>query len=184
MTFIHLVRERTVPQSMKKRYSIPLATLAAFVGLMTLAGISVHKNTVACAGGDLKVCKELVRVHGSDFNDQDEIPSSLWEQAVAEYEKENGEKIAIAKAKAEKAQAEKEKADKSEKVARKVKDALHACEHDQIIGQLKDPGSYRFVDYKPVFLDEEVMIVNIEYSAKNAFGGRVRSNHRCAYRFN
>ena len=167
---------------MKKRYSIPLATLAAFVGLMTLAGISVHKNTVACAGGDLKVCKELVRVHGSDFNDQDEIPSSLWEQAVAEYEKENGEKIAIAKAKAEKAQAEKEKVEREKKFVQQVSRAELGCV-SQIRDRLNDPGSFNFIDYKHVFLDQEAYIIEIQFSARNGFGGRVRNTARCKGRF-
>ena len=79
--------------------------------------------------------------------------------------------------------AEKVKAEKDKKLAAQVENALHVCQRDQIKAQLNDPESYRLHDYKPVFLDDEMMIVNIEYSAKNAFGGRVRSNHRCAYRF-
>ena len=82
------------------------------------------------------------------------------------------------------ATAQREKKAADEKLQKQVMEALHVCQRDQIMAQLNDSGSYRLHDYKPVFLDNEMMIVNIEYSAKNAFGGRVRSNHRCAYRFN
>jgi len=80
------------------------------------------------------------------------------------------------------AQREKKAAD--EKLQKRVMQALHVCQRDQIMAQLNDSGSYRLHDYRPVFLDDEMIIVNIEYSAKNAFGGRIRSNHRCVYRFN
>ena len=79
------------------------------------------------------------------------------------------------------AQREKKAAD--EKLQKQVMQALHVCQRDQIMAQLNDPGSYRLHDYRPVFKDDDVMIVKVDYSAKNAFGGRVRSTHTCRWRF-
>ena len=53
----------------------------------------------------------------------------------------------------------------------------------RIRDRLNDPDSFKFIDYKHVFLDQEVYIIEIQFSAKNGFGGRVRNTARCKGRF-
>ena len=88
----------------------------------------------------------------------------------------------VAKAMAK--QKQKAKEAKNKELVRRVEQALHVCQRDQIMAQLNDPGSYRLHDYKSVFKDDDVMMIRVDYSAKNAFGGRVRSTHTCKWNLN
>jgi len=78
------------------------------------------------------------------------------------------------------AQREKKAAD--EKLAKQIDNAESECLAG-IRDRLNDPSSFKFHDFKRVFLDKELYVVKIEYSAKNAFGGRVRDTATCKARF-
>lgn len=80
------------------------------------------------------------------------------------------------------ATAQREKKAADEKLAKQIDHAERECLAG-IQDRLNDPSSFKFHDFKRVFLDKESYIVKIEYSAKNAFGGRVRDIATCKARF-
>ena len=80
------------------------------------------------------------------------------------------------------ATAQREKKAADEKLAKQIDHAERECLAG-IQDRLNDPSSFKFHDFRRVFLDKESYIVKIEYSAKNAFGGRVRDIATCKARF-
>lgn len=65
-------------------------------------------------------------------------------------------------------------------MARKAKLAAYTCGLQRIRPSLKDPDSFRQVDYSYKVTDTRLKVL-VDYTATNGFGGRVRGQKVCIY---
>ena len=65
-------------------------------------------------------------------------------------------------------------------LARKADVAAYSCGIRHIRPSLKDPDSFRQVDYSYEVTDTRLKVL-VDYTATNAFGGRVRGQKVCTY---
>jgi hypothetical protein len=60
------------------------------------------------------------------------------------------------------------------------KKQINACV-DSIKSGLNDPGSFELVSTKPVKLNDGAFRIVVEFTAKNALGGRIRKEEICGF---
>ena len=65
-------------------------------------------------------------------------------------------------------------------MARKADVAAYSCGLRRIRPSLKDPDSFRQVDYSYEVTDTQLKVL-VDYTATNSFGGRVRGQKACTY---
>ena len=54
---------------------------------------------------------------------------------------------------------------------------------DDIKSGLNDPNSFEMVSARPFKVDNETYRVDVIFTAKNAFGGRVKSQETCGFKW-
>lgn len=176
---------------MKKRFLIPLIVIATpiFIGV---ADTSIHM--AGCGFGNKGACSELDRRRANSEASREErnverakatAAKAIADAEAAKAAKAKAEQRAAEKQARDERQAAEEKAEAARRKARREKGSepeswrAEAAAESCIKQRLNDPHSLRTLSSKVVAYDAKQYTVLLEYTATNAFGGRVREFDRC-----
>lgn len=151
---------------MKKRFIAAIATavvIPALAGLAYLGNESNKQFLADCNAGNTEICSKVII---NKNNNKPQITNKDYLTKVAADQKA----AAIAEAN--------KPVSLVTLISRDKNRTLSSC-RAIVKSALKDPGSYREVDYTFAKVSNTQLAVRLTYSATNSFGGRIQSQQAC-----